>query len=398
MITLDLDLSQPQSSFINSDYPYTIFLGGRGSGKSFASILKLLTLPPNSRVMYLGPTHTFFQDVTIPEINKIDQYFQSSGLKLVKSHHSMNREITLITGTVIALRSVKNYEERRGVSTKYLFIDEAARISDAGFDVIAAILRAPDCRLFLTTTPKGKRSWLYRLVSKPHKPTLVIRSSTRDNKHIDSDYHDNMKSIYSTKFARQELEAEFVDDAAFIEASWIQRYESIEEPITTTFMAVDPAPSQDADADYSGFCVASRGVSGKIYVQYLDHFHLTLHQIVAKIEELYKLYSPSKILIESISFQVYLLQEIQRLRLPGYGLLPNRDKVARAMPAIGLCERGRLFFHSRVKEDIIDEILDFPEGPHDDAVDALAYATSELMKLKDLSGAKVIQPTGCRRR
>jgi predicted phage terminase large subunit-like protein len=387
-IKFAFDLTPAQREFQESADDYTIFLSGRGGGKTLSSVLRLVSLPAGSRAVYLGPTHTFFQDVTMPEIERLDrELYKKAGIKLISKKSMIFRELTFINGTTVAFRSTKNFEERRGMNAKYLFMDEAARIPNEAYDVIAAILRVPGCRMYVTTTPRGKRSWLYNLCKNPKRPTKIIRASTRDNKHIDPSYYDTLKSIYSNKFAAQELEAEFVDDASAIDPDWVLRYDSIpqDDKIVCTVLTLDPAPSLDEEADYSAFCVMSRTESGNYYVQHLSHDHYTINQIIAKLLDLYMVYKPDRCIIEAISFMQYVVQEARRAGVPATGVVPKGDKIARSIPLSGLMERKILHLHNSVDERIIEEILDFPEGSHDDTVDALSYAANSLVSLKNFS-------------
>jgi hypothetical protein len=117
-------------------------------------MLRVLSLPPHSRVYYIAPTFPVIRDVSKTTLRKItDNLYRASGVDLIESERVADNEITLINKTVICFRSAENYEKLRGISTQYLFIDEGAIIDSAAWDILAATLREGKTRLFITTTP-----------------------------------------------------------------------------------------------------------------------------------------------------------------------------------------------------------------------------------------------------
>ena len=65
-------------------------------------------------------------------------------------------------------------------------------------------------------------------------------------------------------------------------------------------------------------------------------------------------------------------------------LKADRDKVSRAFPLSAKMENGQVFFPTKALwyDDLEREMLQFPDGEHDDQVDALAYAVVESAKQK----------------
>ncbi|MDR3639517.1 MAG: phage terminase large subunit [Isosphaeraceae bacterium] len=86
--------------------------------------------------------------------------------------------------------------------------------------------------------------------------------------------------------------------------------------------------------------------------------------------------------IEDVQGQTLLVQAARRAGLVVKSLRPDRDKVTRAIPAGIRMEAEQVFFlrHAPWLIDLEHELLTFPSGAHDDLVDCLAYATSEVVK------------------
>jgi phage terminase large subunit-like protein len=98
----------------------------------------------------------------------------------------------------------------------------------------------------------------------------------------------------------------------------------------------------------------------------------------------------ARLCIESVMFQSTFVRELlNRTNLPAVPVVPDRDKVTRARPLAARYEAGKVY-HLRSAPglaDFEDELIAFPNGAHDDQVDAAAYGA-------DLGRAQVLaRPT-----
>ncbi len=90
---------------------------------------------------------------------------------------------------------------------------------------------------------------------------------------------------------------------------------------------------------------------------------------------------------------------VQRLRsdspVPVRAIRQTRDKLARAMTLQGLVETGRLTFPQSGASDLVEELLAFPDGDHDDMVDALEIAVRlarEVSSYAELPALSAVYP------
>jgi phage terminase large subunit len=136
-IELQIPLTEPQKEFLNSDNTNTFFVSGRGGGKSFASFLKILTLPPRSRIYYIAPTYRNIKDISITTLKKIaEKIYKHTRINIIRDERITDTEVELNNRTRIYFRGAENYEKLRGISTEYLFIDEAAAIAEDAWDIV----------------------------------------------------------------------------------------------------------------------------------------------------------------------------------------------------------------------------------------------------------------------
>jgi len=81
--------------------------------------------------------------------------------------------------------------------------------------------------------------------------------------------------------------------------------------------------------------------------------------------------------IEAVTFQATFAREVlANTRLPARAVHPDRDKVTRARTLAARMEAGKVFFLRGAPgiEMLADQFVAFPNGEHDDLVDAAVYA------------------------
>lgn len=192
------------------------------------------------------------------------------------------------------------------------------------------------------------------------------------------------------------FQSEFLNDpidesTAIFKREWIfnntfelkdlPRTEEGDPDIKAAYGAVDPAISKRDGADYSAFATVYVDKEGYIWVVGAEHQRLSLNEQVIKVCQLHELYDYDKFGVETVAYQAGLKQEIDResrnrnIYVPTDKIVPSRDKVARAQILSVYFEQGIIKIRKDL-EDLINELLVFPKGEHDDLVDALVYAVT----------------------
>ena len=191
-----------QRGFIESKSRVTAYVGGLGSGKTFASCIKALAMPAGTLGLLVEPTYPMVRDILV-------ETFTKSFRPFISAFNKGENVITLLNGTRIWMRSADNPERLRGVNINWCGLDEAGLMSEDAYRVSLGRLRLNPGQLFISTTPK-RSQWLRELVEGDDCDTY--HASTFDNPHLPSAYVDSLARAYGGAFKEQELYGRFIDD------------------------------------------------------------------------------------------------------------------------------------------------------------------------------------------
>src|SRR5438132_4631089 len=88
------------------------------------------------------------------------------------------------------------------------------------------------------------------------------------------------------------------------------------------------------------------------------------------------MWDPDAIIVEDAASGQSLIQELKTTNLPLLPVKIDSDKVSRAQAVTPLIESGRVFLPQSAGwlDDYVDELANFPNGAHDDAVDSTTNA------------------------
>lgn len=141
------------------------------------------------------------------------------------------------------------------------------------------------------------------------------------------------------------------------------------------FTTVDLAASVKTSADYTVIATFGVAPSGHCCVLDVRRARLEGPDIVPAIRAVVDQWKPACVWVEKVGFQLALIQWARREGIPVRELVPDRDKVARALPLSAAFEGSRMLLpaHAPWLDAVLGELLSFPLGTHDDTVDALAY-------------------------
>lgn len=212
-----LELHQKQMDFVEAAQHYLGFIGGVGSGKTYAGSIRALMAAsgyvggariktPNLGVV-TAPTYPMLRDATL-------RTFLEVAGGAVADYNKSETRVTLINGSEILFRSTEQHERLRGATASWWFGDEAALYHPNVWKIMLARLRqyGQHGYAWITTSPKG-RNWIWTkfLRDNQFNPKYsLIKASTRDNIHLSLDFIEGLYNEYVGDYALQELEGEFV--------------------------------------------------------------------------------------------------------------------------------------------------------------------------------------------
>ncbi|MBI5189093.1 MAG: hypothetical protein HZA22_00265 [Nitrospirae bacterium] len=204
-----------QKRFHNSRAKFRAYVGGYGSGKTYAGCHEAIWLSYlNSGLtgMMLAPTMGMLEDATLPTFLEI---LGRAGLKY--RYRSSDSKLTLPWGSKVLFRSADNPARLKGPNLAWVGVDEGALVSKAAWEVAISRIRHPDAKrlaAFITTTPEGF-NWLYEeFVARKRRGYEVIYARTDENVHLPAEYVRDLAEAYDPMLARQYLMGEFVNPAA----------------------------------------------------------------------------------------------------------------------------------------------------------------------------------------
>lgn len=305
------------------------------------------------------------------------------------------RRIVLPGDGSVTVKSADNPDALRGAGLDGVVMDEAAFMAQAAWSegIRPALADRQGWAVFLTT-PCGT-NWLYDLFQAAGKTSGWARwqRPTSDNPRVPAAELAAAREELGTYAFSQEFEAQFLTPGGgFFKTEWFDhRYETTDgggyvvggtKTVASTalrcFGTVDLAASTKTTADYSVVLSAGLMTDGRMLVLDVDRARREGPDLVPAMKRAVTRWKLGTIWVEKVGFQLSLIQDARRQGLPVRELLPDRDKVARALPATAAFEGGRILLprHAPWLRDFEAELLAFPNGQHDDQVDCLSYAVA----------------------
>lgn len=157
---------------------------------------------------------------------------------------------------------------------------------------------------------------------------------------------------------------------------WFKDYTQAPEGLRV-YQAWDLAISQKQSADYTVGVTVGVDKDQNAYVLDVVRGRWTFQEQQEQMTRQAQQYRPAAIGIESVAYQAAAFQEAVRSGMwPFEELKPERDKVTRARLLAARAEAGAVYVRKRATwwDELETEIMAFPNGQHDDQVDALVYA------------------------
>lgn len=138
------------------------------------------------------------------------------------------------------------------------------------------------------------------------------------------------------------------------------------------FVSVDTAYKCGAENDYTAI---SLWVEMENSIMLFDVIleKMEFGDVLKKLESLFQKYNIHKMLIEDKGSGMSIIQALRKkFSAKIESIVPVKSKEVRFMSVVSYFESGDVVVNYNVREDVILQLLEFPYGKHDDAVDAIS--------------------------
>jgi len=390
MSELNVELLPWQQDVFNDKTRFKIIAAGRRTGKSRLAAWMLIIYAlqaTKGHVFYVAPTQGQARDIMWQTLLELAH-------PIIKSTHINNLQITLINGATIALKGADRPETMRGVSLKFLVLDEYADMKPTVWEQILrpALADQKGDAMFIGT-PMGRNHFydLYTYAATEEDPTYKAWHFTSyDNPLLDPSEIDVAKKSMSSYAFRQEFMASFEAlGSEIFKEDWIQFGDEPDDG--DYYIAVDLAGFADVahahtskakKLDQTAIAVVKANTEGW-YVADIIYGRWDIKKTAAKIFNAVAKYRPVSIGIEKgalknavLPYLTDLMKANQRYFRVEELTHGNQKKIDRVVWALqGRFENGQVVLgEGDWNTEFCDQLFQFPNQlVHDDLIDALAY-------------------------
>ena len=390
MTELNVSLLPWQQEVFNDTTRFKVIAAGRRTGKSRLAAWMLIIRglqADRGHVFYVAPTQGQARDI-------MWQVLMELGHSVIASSHVNNLQIKLVNGATIALKGADRPETMRGVSLRFLVMDEYADMKPEVWEQILrpALADQKGDALFIGT-PMGRNHFydLYTYACMSEDESFKgYHFTSYDNPLLDEEEINAAKQSMSAFSFRQEFMASFeAQDSELFKEKYVNFSE--EEPDTGEYyIAVDLAGFADVNKittktrrlDQTAISVVKANEDGW-WVADIIHGRWGVEKTARKIFDAVDEYRPVAIGIEKGALKNAVLpylsdlmkkhQRFFRIEELTHGNKKKTDRIVWALQ--GRFEHGAILLNKgEWNTQFLDELFQFPNPlVHDDLIDSLAY-------------------------
>ena len=243
---------------------------------------------------------------------------------------------------------------------------------------------------------------------KPKEGTELVQAATWENPFISEEYYAQLKSLYSTSFAEQELEGQFVDVLGLMfKREWFAGKIRDSVPRKAKRVRYWDLAATDFDGCYTSGALLAMTDNGEVYVENITRgqWSTMVRNMMIKEtadrdsrrygNEVYQVFEqePGSGGKEQAQQMVRMLAGMPVFRdIPSRGKsqrtdhgekLPGAAKVYRAQPFSAQCEAGNVYLQrADWNDEWLSEVTAFPEMKICDQVDSTGACYNYLAKSK----------------
>ena len=390
MADLKVELLPWQQEVYEDPARFKVIAAGRRTGKSRLAAWKLIIeglAAKKGQIFYVAPTQGQARDIMWDLLLEL-------GHDVITGKHVNNLQITLVNGTKISLKGADRPETMRGISLKYLVMDEYADMKPEVWEQILrpALADLKGSAMFIGT-PMGRNHFyeLYQYAClEDDEDWAGFHYTSYDNPIIDAKEIEQAKKSMSSYSFRQEFMASFeAMGSELFKEEWII-YDKEEPDTGHYYISVDLAGFADVAKvttknkvlDQTAISIVKVNEDGW-WVKDIMLGRWGTKEVARRLFQAVEIHQPLLVGIERGALKNAVLPYIEDLMKQHqrffriYELTHgNKNKTDRIVWSLqGNFEHGRIRIN---KGDwniqFLDQLFQFPNPlVHDDAVDSLAY-------------------------
>lgn len=386
-----IQLHRAQRDFRHSPAMFRGFVGGRGSGKSFAGSYDLCrracpSIATHGRrprlYMVAAPTYPLLRDSALRTFLDV-----ARRLTCLREFRRGDMTAVLTSGAEVIFRSADDPDKTmRGPNLSGAWLDEASQMERPAFDLTIAALREGGEQGWLsaTFTPRGKQHWTFETFGRQTPNTALFHANTAQNPFNPPAFADVLRQQYTSAFAEQEIDGRFIDAGGILAKREWFRVLPAAPVCVRKCRAWDFAATAKTTADWTvgalmglmrdgGWCLL-HVVRGQVAGGSVEALVRQTAQQDGRDVEIAMEQEPGSGGKIAVGYITRALAGYNIHAWPSTG-----DKVTRAMPMLAQAEAGNVCLAPGAWGPTwLDEIASFPEGAHDDQVDAACLAFNRL--------------------
>jgi phage terminase large subunit-like protein len=369
--------TKPQRAFWRSLVRFRAFTGGIGSGKTRGGAVESFRQPEGSIGVVCAPTYRMLADATERTV------FSLARRGDIIAHHDKGNDILhLSNGSEIWFRTGENPERLRGPNIGWFWLDEAAQMKQDVWNIMIGRLRLSPGRGWITTTPCGS-NWVYDIFIRRALPDYeVIRSSTRENVFLPTDFVRTLEQTYTSSFARQEIEGEFlldVEGALWSRTTIDNGRVPSAPPLHRVVVGVDPKASLDANSK-TGIVVVGADTNEENYVLEDCSLNASPDAWGRAVVNAYYKWNADTVVVEVNQGGDMVTSVLRTIdpNLPIKTVHASRGKWVRAEPVAARYEQGKIHHVGVFTELELQMTSWVPGSDSPDNMDALVWGCTDL--------------------
>ena len=390
-MNLDIKLLPWQQEVWSSDARFKVVAAGRRTGKSRLAAWMLIVealQTDKGHVWYVAPTQGQARDIMWLTLLEL-------GHPVIESSHVNNMQIKLVNGAMISLKGADRPETMRGVSLKFVVLDEYADMKPAVFEQILrpALADLKGKALFIGTPMGRNHFWeLYQYGDSGNDREYKSWHFTSfDNPLLDPGEIEAARKSMSSFAFRTEFMASFeAASGGIFKEEWI-KVDDEEPKDGRYYIAVDLAGFENVAAattakkkrlDQSAIAIVKVGIDGW-WVAEIQYGRWDIKETAQRIFDVVKEYEPTSVGIERGALKNAVLPYLSDLMRKyntyfkiedlTHGNKKKTDRITWSLQ--GRFEHGKIVFNDAPwVSEVTDELMNFPNPQvHDDLIDALSY-------------------------